>query len=385
MVQREQRTLAVVGASPAGIAAAHAAASRGLDTLLLEADAVGRPEPPAVVGFERVWPDPWSPPAKALRSRFQAVELTLPGDHAIEVHAPGRVVDRVRLDRWALDRARSAGAEVRTETGPWEVRGPGELAGPAGEVEAEVVVFADGAGSIASAIVDPVEAPEHLVWGITHEVDVDTRGGPLPLRVGDHAPGGRTQIVPIDEDKSWHWTFVRRDRERALELAGEALAATARRRGWPQPILDDARRLHVAPDPTLQRPARLAGPRTLVTGGAGGLGGLEVGLASGQLAGEAAAGAVLAEGPPEPRLEAYAERCRERWAPAYRGLERLFALAERTPDRLLGALAKPQAGRELELEELDGLLADGATRWSRLAALTLEGLADRTREERPVS
>jgi flavin-dependent dehydrogenase len=381
----EARTceVAVVGASPAGLAAAHAAASHGLDVVLLEAGTVGEPEPPAVVGFEAIWPDAWAPPEAAIRSRFGTVEVGLPGDHPVRVQAPGRVVDRTRLDRWAAERARRAGAEIRTETGPWEVREPGHLAGPAGRVQAEVVVFADGAGSIASAIVDPVEAPEQLVWGVTHELELGVPSDPLAIRVGDHAPGGRTQLVPIDASTTWHWTFARCPREQAIEQAERALAWTARRRGWPEEVVADARRLHVAPDPTLQRPARLAGPGTLVAGGAGGLGGLEAGLSTGQEAGRAAARAVVAEASPEEPLQAYARACRRRFAPAYRGLERLFALAERVPDRLLAALARPQADRELELDEVAGLVAEGTARWSTLAELTLEGLASKARAKLP--
>lgn len=375
--------VAVVGASPAGLAAARAASRAGAETLLVEAGRIGRPEPPAVVGFDRLWPAGWTPPEAAVRGRFDRVELTLPGGHPLGIETGGRVVDRTRLDRWAAERARRAGAEVRQQTGPWEVLEPGRLSGPDGEIDAEVVVFADGAGSIASAIVDPVEAPEHLVWGITHELDVDSRAGPLALRVGDHAPGGRTQIVPIDASTSWHWTFVRRERCDAIETAEAALADTARRRGWDDRVLEAAERLHVAPDPTLQRPAGLAGPRTLVAGGAGGLGGLEVGLASGHEAGKAAARAVLDGGSARKPLEAYAERCRGRYGPAYRGLERLFGLAERTPDALLDALARPQAGRALEVDELEGLVGSTRQRWSTLATLTLQGLACQARARLP--
>jgi flavin-dependent dehydrogenase len=373
--------VAIVGASPAGLAAAHACASDGLDTILVEAGEIGRPEPPAVVGFDRLWPQTWAPPDGARRSTFEEVTVTMPGGHPITVQAPGIIVDRTRFDRWGADRARSTGAEVHEETGPWEVLGPGRLAGPAGEVAAEVVVFADGADSIASAIVDPVEAPEHRVWGITHEIDVDAREGPLAIGVGDQAPGGRTQVVPLDETTAWHWTFVRRERSQAIEQAEQALAATAERRGWSPSVVDEAQRRHVAPDPTLQRPARLAGPRTLVAGGAGGLGGLEVGLATGRSAGQAAVEAVLGDEAPQPTLERYAERCRQRYAPAYRGLDRLFRWADRTPDEVLAALARPQTGRELALDEVAGLVGDGRERWSTLAALTVGGLAERARSQ----
>jgi len=378
-VPHQTHEVAVVGASPAGLAAARATAQAGLDTVLLEAGEIGRPEPPAVVGFDRLWSDTQEPPAEAVRHGFETVELTLPGPNSVAIDAGGGIVDRTRFDRWLAERARQAGADVREEAGLWEVRAPGRLAGPSGEIHADVVVFADGADSLASAIVDPVEAPEHLVWGVTHEVPVDARSGPLSIRVGDHAPGGRTQVVPIDADTTWHWTFVRRPREAAIDRARRALRSTARRRGWDQAVVEGARQRHVAPDPTLQRPAHLAGPRTLVAGGAGGLGGLEVGLASGHRAGRAAARGLRGDQPLQAELQAYEQRCRDRYGPTYRGLDRLFRLAERTPDPILEALARPQAGRAFELDELTGLVQDRARRWTTLASLTIDGLTSQAR------
>lgn len=377
-VASKKPDVAVVGASPAGLAAAHASAAQGLDTLLLEAGEIGHPEPPAVVGFQALWPEAWRPPEEAIRYRFPGVELTFPGDNEVRVEAGGRIVDRTEFDRWAAERARRAGAEVRSQTGPWEVREPGCLHGPAGEVRAAVVVFADGGQSIANAIVDPVEAPERLVWGVTHELDVSVRPQRLPIRVDEHAPGGRTQLVPIDGETTWHWTFSRRPREEAVRRAEASLQATARRRGWPEDVLEGAHQRHVAPDPVLQRPARLAGPRTLVAGGAGGLGGLEVGLASGRSAGQAAARALRGEAPARRALEAYAEDCRRRFGPAYRGLDRLFRLSERLPDAVLSVLAQPQAGRVFEVEDLAELV-DGGRPWGALAEITIGGLARQAR------
>lgn len=362
--------VAVVGASPAGLAAARAAGQAGAETLLVEAGRIGHPEPPAVVGFDHLWPGQLSPPIDAVRGRFEGIRLASPGGHELDVQAPGRIVDRSRLDRWLAQRARSAGARVLEDTGPVQVEAPGVLVRDQARLEADVVVFADGARSIARALVDPVRAPEELVWGVTHEVRVPVSEDRLPITVGSHAPGGRTQIVPLDGARAWHWTFARRPREEAIALADAALERAARRRGWPDAAVEDAERLHVAPDPVFQRPGTLAADRTLVTGGAAGLGGLEVGLAAGHRAGSTAASAV-ADGPAAREdLAAYERHCRARFAPAYRGLAELMSLAERAPDAVLDALARPWDGQKIPLDRLAGLgVADAATRASTMAAL----------------
>lgn len=366
----EQADLAVVGASPAGLSAAHAAAIEGLDVVLLEAARVGDPEPPAVVGFDHAWPPTIQAPAHTRRSRFEQVRLASPAGHAIAVDAPGRIVDRKRFDRWLAKRARKAGAQVFSEVGSCSVRSPGRLSHPEGALEADVVVFADGARSIAAELVDPVVEPDRLVWGVTHEVPVDDLPQALEVTVGSHAPGGRTQVLPVDASTVWHWTFAQRSRDEVVELADQALEAAIERHGWPDRLLDEAVRRHVAPDPVFQRPGTLAADRTLVAGGAGGLGGLEAGLASGRLAGLTAARAIEQGRVDREALAGYEQACRDRFVPAYEGLAQLMRVAQRTPDEVLDALVKPWAGQQVDLERVAGLgLADPSSRLRTLAGL----------------
>lgn len=366
----ETTDLAVVGASPAGLAAVRAAASRGLDVLLLEAGRIGEPEPPAVVGFDSAWPEAVDPPSETRRTRFAEVLLTSPGGHSLTVEAPGRIVHRTRLDRWLADRARQAGAHVVTDLGPCTVEAAGRLNHAKGVTEAEVVVFADGPRSIARELIDPVHEPEHLVWGVTHEVPLPEAPTSLEITVGSHAPGGRTQILPIGPSTAWHWTFARRSREEAIQLADRALEAAADRHGWPRAAVEEAARRHVAPDPVFQRPRRLATDRTLVAGGAGGLGGLEAGLASGLLAGEAAAGAVADGRTDRTALAGYEQACLERFSPALEGLAELMQIAERTPDAVFDALFRPWNGSRVRLDRVAGLgLSDALLRLRALARL----------------
>jgi flavin-dependent dehydrogenase len=344
--------VAVVGASPGGLAAAREAARRGATVTLLEAGRIGHPESPAIVGFDHAWPEAIDPPTSTLRSRFERVQLAGPSGSSVEVRAPGRVADRTRLDTWLAEKAREAGARVRTETGPWTVEAAGQLACEDEQLEARVVVFADGARSLANELVDPVHAPDSLVWGVTHDVPEPPPSDEIPIRVGSHAPGGRTQLVPVDEDTTWHWTFARRPREEAIRWAEQALHETAKRRGWDPESVARAKRLHTAPDPVFQQPNEITGPRTIVTGGAAGLGGLEIGLASGRHAGQAAARAL--EDADQAR-RGYEQACRKRFAPAFEGLAQLSQLGERAPDAAIDALIEPWTETAIELVDVSGL------------------------------
>lgn len=366
--------VAVVGASPSGLAAAERAAREGADVRLVEAGRVGHPEPPAVVGFDHVWPATVDPPEAAIRGRFGGVELTSPGGHTLTVEAPGRIVDRTVLDRWLADRVREAGAHVEIETGPWQVDGPGRLVQADRALEADVVVFADGARSIAREIVDPIQEPDQLVWGVTHEIPIRSASDRLPIRVGDHAPGGRTQTVPIDDETTWHWTFAHRPRRETVEIAERAVRAEADRRGWSNAVVEGIERRHVAPDPVFQRPGTLAADRTLVAGGAAGLGGLEVGLAAGSIAGRVAARAIAGGRASRADLIEHERICHERFSPAYRGLADLMTVAERVPDGLIDALAAPWNGQRVELDRVAGLALDDIGSRAR----SLAGIAARS-------
>lgn len=367
---QETVDVAVVGASPAGLSAAQAAASRGLEVVLLEAGGIGEPEPPAVVGFDHAWPDGLELPSRVLRTRFDWVRLSSPGGHGLQVHAPGRIVHRTRLDRWLAERARRAGVEVVTELGLCQVEQPGRISHARGRTDARVVVFADGPRSIAGALLDPVCSPDRLVWGVTHELDLPTPPAELEITIGSHAPGGRTQVLPIGASTVWHWTFARRPREKALELADRALEIAADRHGWPQASLEEAVRRHVAPDPVFQHPGRLADDRTLVAGGAGGLGGLEAGLASGTLAGQAASRAIERDQVGRDALAGYEQACLERFGPAYEGLAQLMRVAERTPDAVFDALIRPWEDSPIHVDGVAGLaLDDPFTRMRTLAGI----------------
>ncbi len=346
--------VAVVGASPAGLTAAIQAARSGAQVDLFEGrQEIGVPEAPAKVAFDALLPRGAGPRRAHVRSRFDHVVLSGPAGASLEVQAPGQVLDRTRFDQHLVQRAVQAGVRVRTGLGEVTAPRPDRLEADGLVLHAEVTVFADGHPSLAGGFLEPIQAPEAVRWGVIHVVEGPRSGPdrPLHLQVGSHAPGGRTQLVPLGDGRWEHWTFARTGPERARRLADQAVAEP-----WPGigPLdVDETMPVRSGPDPAHALPGALAGPGFIVTGGAGGLGGLEVGLRTGTAAGRAATRSL--DGGGQGALDRYHELMHARFGDGYRGLAQLMDLVEGLPDGTLDDVLGPWEGHVVDLDTVAGL------------------------------
>lgn len=331
----EKTQLAIVGASAAGLAAGLAAARGGAEVLLLEAKAqIGEPAAPAIVSFDFLWPGEIERPAHAVRRRLAGARMRGPDGRGPSLDAPLALFDRARLDRHLAAEAEKAGARVVTGVRGLEARPDGTLAADGLEVRADVLLFADGVATQARRYLRPTRDPASLAWGAVLELDASGDADELLLTFGPHAPGGRSQLNALAPGRWSHWTFFRGDPADAEQLARRALALDARLQGWDAP---EARFAGVAPDPVYTIPGQLVAKNVLVAGGAAGQGGLEMGLASGWMAGDTAARALRGEA----RLRDYERAWRRRYQKGYRRLRRatdlLAQLSERETRALFGA------------------------------------------------
>ncbi|MEK6985923.1 MAG: NAD(P)-binding protein [Candidatus Thermoplasmatota archaeon] len=351
--------VAVIGASPAGLRAAWAAASAGAQVVLLEARPdVGVPEPLAMVAFDHLMASRASPPESCIRTRTTNLTAVSPGGHRITLDAPARILDRTRFDRHFLAEAERAGATVRLGTGPLRLDG-NRLLGEQLEVEANILIFCDGATSQARTRLATLQHPESIVWGAAHRVEGST--GPastIELRIGSHARGGRTQWNPLGGTSWTHWSFTGTS---AAEAIAQARANLERERPGSAATL-----LGAAPDPVYTLPGDLVGDGILVAGGAAGQGGLEVGLVSGEWAGEAAAAAALAGRRDAAALAPYQTRWRRTYQAGYERLRDLTMRTAAKSDLELDRLMAPLDGEQVPFSVLRAL---GGSGLARLGAL----------------
>lgn len=356
----EAADVVVVGASPAGLAAALAAARAGASVVLLEAkDEIGLPEPPAALAFDFLWAASERPPPTCVRRRLQGVRLRSPYEdtHSLTVEAPLSIIDRTRFDRHLAELARQAGVDVRAGVKDLAARADRTLTAGGDTWRGKVVVFADGAGSLARAYMRPTRDPDAVAWGVALAF---VRPGAadeefVTLTPGSHAPGGRMQLNPLDGDGWSHWTFVRGPREYAVQQARVALALEARLRRWPERLAETATVTAVAPDPVLALPGDLVADGVMAAGGAAGQGGLEVGVASGEMAGVVAAKAALAGDASVGALRPYEHAWRREYAPGYRALRRANGRLARLSDAQIDRLLEPWAGWRVPVRDVVGL------------------------------
>lgn len=357
--QTVRTQIAVIGASPAGLRAAWAAASAGAEVTLLEARAdVGVPEPLAMVAFDHLMASRAVPPEASIRTRTTSVTAVSPGGHRITLDAPARILDRTRFDRHLLAEAERAGATVRLGTGPLRLEGK-RLVGVHLDVTADLLLFCDGANSQARTRLATLRHPESLVWGAAHRVEGSAAStSTIELRVGSHARSGRTQWNPLGGSTWTHWSFTGAS---AAEATERARANLERERPGSAATL-----LGAAPDPVYTLPGDLVGDGILVAGGAAGQGGLEVGLVSGEWAGEAAAAAARAGRTDAAALAPYQTRWRSAYQASY---ERLRSVAMRTAATSDDALDRLMAPFDGERVPLSVLRAFGGSALARIGAL----------------
>lgn len=338
--------VAVIGAGPAGLAAAHAAASAGARVIVLE-----RAEHPryktcggGLIGISmRLSAERLEIPA---RDRINAVTFTHDGRREFTRRSPGTpvvtMVRRADFDAAWCRAAVEAGATVRQNALVRAVSQDGGTAtvalGDGAEVTARVVIGADGSAGVSARYVGVTFAQQDL--GLELELaatpaDRDRwRGrllldwGPVPGSYGWVFPKGDQTTVGVIVDKGRGAETKRylRDLVSRLGLADRA-------------VLRDSG--HLTRCRNADAPVRRG--RVLVAGDAAGLlepwtrEGISFALRSGTWAGRiAATGADLAE---------YDRVVQERLAPEMAAGRRLFQLFRRHPALVHAAMASPVGWR----------------------------------------
>ena len=314
----EKTGLAIVGASAAGLAAALAAAREGVDVTLIEAkQEIGVPPAPAITAMDYLWPKHAELPPHTIVRRLAGCKVRSTDGRGPLVDTPLHLVDRTRFDQHMADLARKAGARVITGVQGVEARPDRSLHAPGLALQPDVLLFADGARSQAPRFLQPMRDPDAIQWGAVLEFEApEPPGDPrLWITLGPHASGGRSQLNPMGNGRWTHWTFFRGDRARAEEVARHAFDIDARLMGWEKV---DARFAGAGPDPLYTLPHELVRGQVMVTGGAAGQGGLEIGLDSGWMAGTIAARALQGKA----KLDEYERTWKRKYQRSYERLRR---------------------------------------------------------------
>ena len=229
----------VVGAGPAGLAAAEAIASQGLSVLVIERKAViGEPVRCGELirrSSLACYADPDGP---FVVKRFDRYTVAGPCGARVTFTEPdlGRMIDRAAFDRHLAARAEIAGASIATDTVVDEVSGEAgafilyaRRGGVPTTFLARTIVAADGVASRIARLVGiktatGLRATAAAAFGVLHAAGI---GDCDPvLRFGsDIAPGGYGWLFPTGAETAN--IGVGLDASRTAETATEALARLA--------------------------------------------------------------------------------------------------------------------------------------------------------------
>ncbi len=210
----------VVGAGPAGSAAAKAAAERGLEVLLVERELeIGVPDKcgeylPSIDEMKRLTPkvqqldEFFDPPSSCIVNRTKYVRFVFPNNVEYSVPFKGVVVERKLLDKHLANEAARAGAHITPFTSALSILDGGGVRVRDSEgtydLRSKVVVGADGAFSlIARQSGLPVSRdPLDYAVGYQYEmVGVEHDQKYVDMYLGeDVAPGTYAWIIPKGGD-----------------------------------------------------------------------------------------------------------------------------------------------------------------------------------------
>ncbi|MHC1594065.1 MAG: geranylgeranyl reductase family protein, partial [Methanotrichaceae archaeon] len=205
--------IAVVGAGPAGSTAAEVAARLGAEVTLIDRKAETG-SPVQCGGFlpeahelrallpRAILPEPLVEiPERIMLHRTGVQRIYSPSGRSKEFPVEGRVIDRRNFDRYLVQRAARAGAEVMVSTRASFTHGlslSGHFSGP---VDAKVVIGADGPSSSIGRGAGMAKRSEVGVC-LEYEmvgVDIDPRAAEMYFGTRC-APGGYAWIIPLGPD-----------------------------------------------------------------------------------------------------------------------------------------------------------------------------------------
>jgi digeranylgeranylglycerophospholipid reductase len=303
----------VIGASVAGLAAATSAAEEGVDVTLLDRrTGPAEQTPPAAVAFDALWP-PTRELVSAESTRYELVRLRA-GSRTALVRAGARLYDRGRLDTLLAGAAARAGANIVWGVHDLTIEPDRTVRWRRGSTKPKVLILADGPDGWASKFVENLDDPSEIrfgqAWRIARPLGA---ANVVEMAFVPELPGGRLQINPAGTDTTvWAFQYERPPTRKTILGLHPSLQG-----------LDKDELVSLGPprpDPVLALPGRITADALLVTGGAAGQGGLELGFSAGTDAGRAAATAVQEDRVTAGHLRAlYEEPWKERWMP---GLER---------------------------------------------------------------
>ncbi len=345
----------VIGASPAGISAALAAAAQDIDVTLIEQKSgIGDPLHPANTFFQGMF----DKTREVVHSEYviremAGAEIVSPGGSRIVVDAPGYIIDRRKFDEYHARELIKQNVNIHTGvTAHNIIKKDKKIQTSTSDrtFTSDIVIIADGISSKLSALAGlrPTKYPHDIAWAVEAEVEADGIGKPdfFEYHVGSIAPGWKATYSPGGGDRANLGVFVRRHGPDVSEFFDLWLERFKKQKN-----ISDLRviRKYTGGDPIATIPNRIVSAGIMVTGGAAGQSGIGYGMRAGEICGSVAANAIAASKTSARALSEYPRLWRKEFGSEYRlgrsSLEALRKMDDAEIDRLVGLFAGEDVGQ----------------------------------------
>jgi flavin-dependent dehydrogenase len=338
--------LIVIGASPAGLAAARKAASGGCSTLLLDKkEAPGTPPHPANTFFKGMFdPSGETVDNSYILRELRGAKLVAPSGGTVEIISPGYFLDRPAFDRFYTQKTIDAGVTVLQGTEVYNIiRQDNQMSvsTSGGVFTAPLVVLSSGINSDLASLcnLSPIRYPRDIAWAKEAVIEAPGIGEPdmFEYHVGSIGPGWKSTYSPCGGDRATLGTYVRRHGTDVSPFFDRWVEKFKQLKG-----LEDLEILETSTgygDPIITIPRDILSDGIMLVGGTAGQSGIGYSMHAGNICGQVAADAVRTNDFSASTLSAY----RRAWNKAYRtehwlgriGLETLRKMDDREIDRVM--------------------------------------------------
>lgn len=339
----------VIGASPAGISAAAAAAAHDVDVTLIERkEEIGSPSHPANTFFEGMF-DRTSEIIhhEYVLREMSGMHIVSPAGNRIVHETPGYIIDREKFDKYHVKDLIRQNVDVITGVSAHNfIRKKNIIRTSTSDqtLASNIVIIADGISSGLSALagLHPTKYPHDIAWAIEAEVEADGVGDPdfFEYYIGSIAPGWKATYSPCGGDRANLGVFVRRHGQDVSRFFDLWLKRFAEERN-----ISDVSEIRIirkqrGGDPIATIPNEIVSDGIMVTGGAAGQSGICYGMRAGEICGMVAAKAISSSKTSRKALSEYQRLWEKEFKSEYllgrSALEILRKIDDKEIDRLTG-------------------------------------------------
>lgn len=336
----------VIGASPAGMAAARYATKKGAKVLLLEKKyAIDSPVHPANTFFKGMFGRTGEIVDQSyVIKNLRGAHIVAPSGKEVIIESAAYFLDREKFDKYYAQKAKQADVYILTDKKVTHVIRNADktftVITPKGNFTCKLLIISDGINSKTAQILHmhPIKYPGDIAWSMEAEVEANNIGEQdmFEYYVGNHCPGWKSTYSPCGGNRATLGVYVRRHGEDVSSFFNSWIDSFKKMKG-----LSDIKIINIVTggDPIVAIPDEIVADGVMIVGGSAAQSGIGYAMHAGKICGKVAADAIAENDVSKSFLNSY----RKLWNKEYRNeyylgriaLETLRKMTDKEIDTLM--------------------------------------------------